>query len=163
MNVRSFRANLLFWGVSSWLITSVFSIVRMETTIINDIETSFVERDPDLILFFVVGQLLYAVYFYGLRYAIRNISGKTDIRLFLVKAAAASITFLWLFYLITNQFILIDRAPFPGISFALFGFCWGGCKTLVFAHAKNNQGKSTPHSAPFCGRNGFSESPISVS
>lgn len=115
-------ANVLFWLISSWLITSVFSIVRMEVTIIGDKETEIIERDPGLIVFFLVGQVLFAIYFYWLLMAIVNLSAKTDMRIFLGKQIGLAVLLLWSFYALSSWFILKGVAPFPSIVYGIFGF-----------------------------------------
>lgn len=57
--------HLLFWGASTWLLVSGYSIVSIEYTVENGVESKIIERDSILMGKIVVAILLSAALFYG--------------------------------------------------------------------------------------------------
>lgn len=114
--------NIIFWVLSSWLIVSIFSIEALEVEIIDDKEVEFIKRSDFLITFFLIGQFLFAAYFYLHLNAIQKLVGQLDIRRFLIKSIALALLFLGVYYGISKFFIFQRPVSFPSISYGIFAF-----------------------------------------
>jgi sensor histidine kinase YesM len=93
--------NIIFWVSSAWLLVSAFSVVSVEQTIENGVESQIIRRDA-LLMFTILGVVgLAAILFYTTLYII-NSGRKSALRKTVAYSLGACIAVALVYYMITE-------------------------------------------------------------
>ena len=116
--------NLLFWIFSSWLIIFSFSITEHLVEINEGIVTGNTEHGDDLIVFFSIGQPLFALYFYIQFFFMQRLTDKSKILNLIVKLSIVAALFLGLYIIVVKIFFTgyIHIVWFPSLWYGIFIF-----------------------------------------
>jgi sensor histidine kinase YesM len=94
--------NSLFWMVSSWLILSLFSIEAIDIDIIDNIEVKTIKRSKDMIIYLLIGQVLFVCYFYTQMYLVQKHIFKSSKKRLIIMSILAFFSCILLYYMIVN-------------------------------------------------------------
>lgn len=113
--------NILFWVVTTFLIVSFFSIESIEIETTNGEEHQQIYRNRNMIYYFIIGQVLFASYFYFQMFLIQKLIQKSKAKKLFFKSI---ITFLMCFFI---YFLMIKYLPFEKksiypVSLIIFSF-----------------------------------------
>ena len=116
--------NILFWIFSSWLIIFSFSITEHLVEINEGIVSGNTEHSNDLIIFFAIGQPLFALYFYIQLYFTQQLTDKSKVLNLIVKLLMVVVLFLSLYIIMVKFFFIgyIHIIWFPSLWYGIFIF-----------------------------------------
>ncbi len=89
--------NILFWGITSWLIVYSYSIVGHMVTIVDEEIIGDIDHSNQLKQFFLIGQPFFAIYFYLQYYFILKLTDRSKIVFLIIRSIILGILFLVLF------------------------------------------------------------------
>ncbi|MEM9687710.1 MAG: hypothetical protein AAF934_12440, partial [Bacteroidota bacterium] len=135
--------NIIFWGVSSWLIISVFSIESQEIEILNGERIERINRSPYLIHYFLTGQVFFILYFYVQFYLVQRLKNRKGIGSFLLQSIALSFLCVYGYFHFVRVFVLPEPFILPSVSHGIFTFYAAAAIGYGFIKAwiKNEQDK----------------------
>ena len=111
--------NILFWLLTSWLIISVNSIQLQEIEVINGAEFKQVFRSIDLINYFIIGQIVFCIIFYGELFFIQELGKTKSFKGFILKSIALIFLLMLVYYLIVRFSIFSEPQRISNISFGI--------------------------------------------
>jgi len=111
--------NILFWLLTSWLIISVNSIQLQEIEVINGDEFKQVFRSIDLINYYIIGQIIFCLIFYGELYFIQELGKTKSFKRFIIKSIALIFLLMLVYYLIVRFSIFSEPQRISNISFGI--------------------------------------------
>ncbi len=111
--------NILFWILTSWLIISVNSIQVQELEIINGEEFSQVFRSVDLVHYFIIGQFIFCIIFYGMLYFIQELGRTKSFQKFALNSLFLIASFLVVYYLIIWNYTSSEVIIIRNISYGI--------------------------------------------
>ncbi len=116
--------NILFWIFSSWLIIYSFSITEHVVEIKDGVLTGNTEHNNELILFFAIGQPIFALYFYIQLYTTQQLTNKSKLKTVLTKLFITMAIFLVAYFLTVKLFFFsfIHIVWFPSLWYGIFIF-----------------------------------------
>ena len=116
--------NILFWIFSSWLIIYSFSITEHFIEVNNGIVTGNTKHSNELMLFFAIGQPIFALYFYIQLYNTQQLTIKSKLKAVLTKLLSTMVIFLVAYFLIVKFFFFsfIHIVWFPSLWYGIFIF-----------------------------------------
>lgn len=116
--------NILFWIFSSWLIIYSFSITEHVVEINDGVLSGNTKHSNELILFFAIGQPIFALYFYIQLYNTQQLTNKSKLKTVLTKLLITMVIFLVTYFLIVKLFFfsLIHIVWFPSLWYGIFIF-----------------------------------------
>ena len=116
--------NILFWAFSSWLIIYSFSITEHLVEITDGVVTGNTEHSDELIIFFGIGQPLFALYFYVQFYSTQQLTDKRKLKRVLAKLLIVMALFLSSYIIVIKLFFLkfIHVVWFPSLWYGIFIF-----------------------------------------
>lgn len=114
----------MFWIFSSWLIIYSFSITEHLVEINDGVLTGNTEHSKELILFFAIGQPIFALYFYFQLYNTQQLTNKSKLKTVLTKLLSTMVLFLIAYILIVKLFFFsyIHIVWFPSLWYGIFIF-----------------------------------------
>lgn len=137
--------NILFWLLTSWFIISVNSIELQEIEIINGDEFKQVFRNVDLINYFIIGQIIFFIIFYGELYFIQELGKTKSFKWFIIKSVALVFFLMLVYYLIVRFSIFSEPKRIANISFGILilyvatAFGYGFIKMWIKNEQDNKQ------------------------
>lgn len=116
--------NVLFWVFSSWLIIYSFSITEHLIEVNNGVVTGNTEHSNELILFFAIGQPIFALYFYIQFYFTQQLTNISKLKSILAKLLSTLVIFLFTYILIVKIFFFsfIHIVWFPSLWYGILIF-----------------------------------------
>ena len=116
--------NILFWIFSSWLIIYSFSITEHLVDITDGVVTGNTEHSNKLIIFFCIGQPLFAMYFYIQFYITQQLTNKSKLKNVITKLFIVVVLFLSSYIIVVKLFFLsfIHIVWFPSLWYGIFIF-----------------------------------------
>lgn len=137
--------NLIFWGLTSWLVVSIFSIEIQEIEIINGKEIKQVVRNSNLIYFFSIGQLFFVFLFYVELYFIKQLNKTSKLKPFLFKSVILILLCIGVYYLVASWLLFSKFITFPNVSYGILLFyviaslCYGFIKMWIYNEQDKKQ------------------------
>ena len=116
--------NILAWIFSSWVIIFSFSITEHLVEINDGIVSGNTEHSDDLIIFFAIGQPLFALYFYIQLYFTQQLTDKSKVLGLIIKLLIVAASFLGLYITMVKIFFIgyIHILWFPSLWYGIFIF-----------------------------------------
>ena len=137
--------NILFWLLTSWLIISVNSIELQEIEVINGDEFKQVFRSVDLINYYIVGQIIFCLIFYGELYFIQELGKTKSFKGFILKSIALIFLLMLAYYLIVHFTMYSEPQRISNISIGILilyvatAFGYGFIKMWIKNEQDNKQ------------------------
>ena len=106
--------NMLFWGMTSWIVVHFFSVENQEIEVINGIEKIKISRDPFIEKALLIGQLFKAILFYLNFWLLIDHFGKGKLmKTFWYKSVSLFLVIFGLEVIFIHQFIVPSGCPLP--------------------------------------------------
>lgn len=113
--------NVLFWVSTTLLVVLFFSIESIEIEIIDDEELQRISRNRSMMYYFIIGQVLFAGYFYFQMFLIQKLIRKSKNKTLFLKSIMSLLTCLFIYLLIVNYLPLESKVIDP-VSLIIFLF-----------------------------------------
>lgn len=114
--------NILFWILTSWLIISVNSIELLEIEVVNGKEIKQIFRNANLVNYFIIGQIVFFIIFYGELYFIKELGRTKSFKRFIIKSIGLIFSLMLVYYVIVRFFVFSEPIRIANISFGILIF-----------------------------------------
>jgi len=116
--------NIVFWILTSWLIIFSFSITEHVVDISGGVVSGNTKHSSKLISFFVIGQPIFALYFYLQLYFTQRLTDKSKAFNLIIKLLVVAILFIGLYVIVIMLFFkaYIHIVWFPSLWYGIFIF-----------------------------------------